>query len=75
MDLAIFGSYVRGENCKNSDLDLLIVLETAPRMRERLAEFVDEIEVEHEDLAQRLPTATSRSLVPVPRSAVAIPIR
>lgn len=54
--LAIFGSYARGENRKNSDLDLLIVLQTAPRMRERLGQFVDAIEMKHEQLAQRLYT-------------------
>ncbi|NPV52020.1 MAG: nucleotidyltransferase domain-containing protein [Firmicutes bacterium] len=52
--LAIFGSYARRENRKNSDLDLLIILQEAPRRRERLVEFIDEIELKHEHLAQRL---------------------
>ncbi|HHV61198.1 MAG TPA: nucleotidyltransferase domain-containing protein [Firmicutes bacterium] len=52
--LAIFGSYARGENRKNSDLDLLIILQEAPRRRERLTEFIEGIELKHEDLAQRL---------------------
>lgn len=52
--LAIFGSYARGENRKNSDLDLLIILQEAPGRRERLIEFIEKIELKHEDLAQRL---------------------
>lgn len=52
--LAVFGSYARKENRKDSDIDLLIILGEAPRRRERIAEFVDEIELKHEHLAQRL---------------------
>lgn len=52
--LAIFGSYARGENRKNSDLDLLIILQKAPGRRERLVEFIEDVELKHEDRAQRL---------------------
>ncbi|MCX7668327.1 MAG: nucleotidyltransferase domain-containing protein [Atribacterota bacterium] len=42
--LAIFGSYARGENRRNSDLDLLIILEKAPSLRKRLEEFEKAVE-------------------------------
>ncbi|NSW76358.1 MAG: nucleotidyltransferase domain-containing protein [Candidatus Atribacteria bacterium] len=51
--LAIFGSYARGENRKNSDLDLLIILEKAPSLRKRLEEFEKAVEGT-EWLAQKL---------------------
>lgn len=51
---AIFGSYARGENRLNSDLDLLIILEEAPSFSYRLKEFVEQVEMKHEDLAQEL---------------------
>ncbi|MBC7105270.1 MAG: nucleotidyltransferase domain-containing protein, partial [Firmicutes bacterium] len=52
--LAIFGSYARGENRLNSDLDLLIILDNAPGPGRRLREFVEEVEMKHEPLAQEL---------------------
>lgn len=51
---AIFGSYVRGDNRKNSDLDLLIVLKKAPGFSRRIKEFVENIEMKHESLAQEI---------------------
>lgn len=54
LGLAIFGSYARGENRKDSDLDLLIILKDAPRRRLRLVEFIQEIEMKHDSLAQQL---------------------
>ena len=52
--LAIFGSYARRENTNNSDLDLLIILRGASSRRERIIEFVNEIEMKHEKMAQHL---------------------
>lgn len=52
--LAVFGSYARGDNRLNSDLDLLIVLDHAPAPGRRLREFVEEVEMKHEALAQEL---------------------
>lgn len=49
---AIFGSYARGENRKNSDLDLLIILNKAQGFSLRLKEFVEKIEMKCEHLAQ-----------------------
>lgn len=49
---AIFGSYARGDNRKNSDLDLLIILHQTPGFSRRIKEFVDSIEMKHENLAQ-----------------------
>lgn len=49
---AIIGSYARGDNRKNSDLDLLIILQHAPGFSIRIKEFVDGIEMKHEELAQ-----------------------
>lgn len=54
LGLAIFGSFARGENRKDSDLDLLIILKNAPRRRVRLTEFIQEIEMKHDSLAQQL---------------------
>ncbi|MGQ9532361.1 MAG: nucleotidyltransferase domain-containing protein [Desulfotomaculales bacterium] len=54
LGLAVFGSYARGENRLNSDLDLLIVLDHAPGPGRRLREFVEEVEMKHEALAQEL---------------------
>ncbi|SHJ23332.1 nucleotidyltransferase domain-containing protein [Desulfofundulus thermosubterraneus] len=51
---AIFGSYARGDNRKNSDLDVLIILKKAPGFSRRLKEFVENIEMKHESLAQEL---------------------
>ncbi|MQL53674.1 nucleotidyltransferase domain-containing protein [Desulfofundulus thermobenzoicus] len=51
---AVFGSYARGDNRKNSDLDLLIILKSAPGLSRRLKEFVENIEMKHEDLAQEI---------------------
>ena len=52
--LAVFGSYARGENRLNSDLDLLIILKEAPSLGRRVAEFVEQIEMKHEALAQKM---------------------
>ncbi|KFI37318.1 DNA polymerase subunit beta [Peptococcaceae bacterium SCADC1_2_3] len=51
---AIFGSYARGDNRHNSDLDLLIILEKASGLSSRLKEFVENIEMNHEALAQEI---------------------
>ncbi len=51
---AVFGSYARGDNRLNSDLDMLIVLKKAPGFSLRLKEFVDNIEMAHEGTAQAL---------------------
>lgn len=48
---AIFGSYARGDNLKNSDLDLLIILKKAPGFSRRIEEFVDNVKMKHEALA------------------------
>lgn len=50
----IFGSYARSENRLNSDLDLLIILEDAPSFSRRLKDFVEQVEMKHEALAQEL---------------------
>ena len=52
--LAVHGSFARGTNRKDSDLDLLIVVRDAPKMRHRIAEFVDQIEMPVEPLGQEL---------------------
>lgn len=49
---AIFGSYARGENRKNSDLDLLIIVTKTQGLSRRLKDFVENIEMKHEMLAQ-----------------------
>ena len=54
LGLAIFGSFARGENRKGSDLDLLIILSNAGKRRIRIEEFIREIEMKHDDLAQQL---------------------
>ncbi|WP_313885464.1 nucleotidyltransferase domain-containing protein [Desulfallas sp. Bu1-1] len=51
---SVFGSYARGDNRKNSDLDLLIILGKAPGFSRRLADFVEHIEMKHEKIAQKL---------------------
>jgi len=51
--LVIFGSYARGENRRNSDLDLLIILSEAPKWRKRLEEFENAIK-KVELIAQQL---------------------
>ena len=43
-----------GENRKSSDLDLLIILKNAGKRRIRIEEFIREIEMKHDDLAQQL---------------------
>ncbi|WP_039944156.1 nucleotidyltransferase domain-containing protein [Thermicanus aegyptius] len=52
--LAVFGSYARKENRLNSDFDLLILLKKGPGRRERLNEFITQIEMKHESVAQEL---------------------
>lgn len=52
--LAIFGSYARKENRLHSDLDLFILLKKGPSRRERLSEFITQIEMKHESVAQEL---------------------
>ena len=52
--LAVYGSFARGENRKDSDLDLLIVVRDAPKMSLRIAEFVDQVEMPVEMLGQEL---------------------
>lgn len=54
MGCAVFGSYARGNNRKNSDLDLLIILTNAPGFSRRLGDFVENVEMKHEKLAQKL---------------------
>lgn len=54
LGLAIFGSYAREENRKNSDLDLLIILKKAPGFSQRIQDFVEYVELELEFLAQEL---------------------
>ncbi|MCL6576810.1 MAG: nucleotidyltransferase domain-containing protein [Kyrpidia sp.] len=51
---AIYGSYARRENRMNSDLDLLIVLREASIRRERIEEFITEVEMFCESEAQEL---------------------
>lgn len=51
---AVFGSYARGDNRLNSDFDLLIILRRAPGFSRRLREFVENIEMKHEALAQAI---------------------
>ncbi|BAF58617.1 hypothetical membrane protein [Pelotomaculum thermopropionicum SI] len=51
---AVFGSYARGDNRKNSDLDLLIILKKAPGLSLRIKEFVERIEMKYEHLAQEI---------------------
>ncbi len=51
---AVFGSYARGDNRKNSDLDLLIILKQVPGFSKRVREFVERIEMKHELLAQEI---------------------
>lgn len=51
---AVFGSYARGDNRKNSDLDLLVILKKAPGFSRRITEFVENIEIKHEKLAQEI---------------------
>lgn len=52
--LAVYGSFARGENRKDSDLDLLIVVRDAPKMSLRIAEFVEHVEMPVEPLGQDL---------------------
>jgi len=54
LGLAIFGSYARGENRKNSDLDLLIILKEAQSLSGRIREFVENVELALEPLGQQL---------------------
>jgi len=51
---AIFGSHARGENRLNSDLDLLLILDAKEGFTERMARFVEQIEMKHDALAQEL---------------------
>lgn len=51
---AVFGSYARYENRKNSDLDLLIILKKAPGFSRRIKDFVENVEMKHEPLAQEI---------------------
>lgn len=51
---AIFGSFARCENRKNSDLDLLIILKKAPGFSRRIKDFVENVEMKHEPLAQKI---------------------
>lgn len=51
---AVFGSYARRDNRYNSDLDLLVILAKAPGLSRRLKEFVENIEMKHETLAQEI---------------------
>lgn len=51
---AIFGSYARKENRKNSDLDMLIILKNVQGFSKRIKEFVDNVELKCEMIAQQL---------------------
>ncbi len=54
VSLVIFGSYARKENRLNSDLDILIILKTDKSRYKRIEEFVENIEMPLEHLAQKL---------------------
>jgi len=54
ISLVIFGSYARKENRLNSDLDILVILKTDKSRSERIKEFVENIEMPLEHLAQKL---------------------
>lgn len=54
LGLAIFGSYAREENRKNSDLDFLIILKEAKNLSKRMREFVENVELTLEPLGQEL---------------------
>ncbi|MHA1470421.1 MAG: nucleotidyltransferase domain-containing protein [Candidatus Asgardarchaeia archaeon] len=54
VSLVIFGSYARNENKPKSDIDILIVLKNAGRMRERLEDFIENIEEPLEEIAMKL---------------------
>ncbi|MEJ5365223.1 MAG: nucleotidyltransferase domain-containing protein [Desulfosoma sp.] len=51
---AIFGSYARKENRLNSDLDLLLILDAREGFTQRMARFVEQVEMKHDALAQEL---------------------
>ena len=54
VSIVIFGSYARKENKPKSDIDILIVLERARKMRERIEDFVENVEIPLEDIALEL---------------------
>lgn len=55
ISVVIFGSYAKGQNKTNSDLDILIVLKRCEKSRQkRLHEFVEGIEMPLEPLAIKL---------------------
>lgn len=51
---AVFGSYARGDNRLNSDLDLLIILRQTLGLSQRVRQFVEAVEMKYEVLAQAL---------------------
>lgn len=52
--LALYGSYARGEQRLNSDLDLMIILADAPGIGRRIQTFVEAVELPNEGLAVEL---------------------
>uniref|UniRef100_A0A832A763 Nucleotidyltransferase domain-containing protein n=1 Tax=Desulfacinum infernum TaxID=35837 RepID=A0A832A763_9BACT len=51
---AVFGSYARRENRLNSDLDLFLILDAKEGFTQRMARFVEHIEMKLDPLAQEL---------------------
>ena len=54
LSLVVFGSYARGSNRYNSDIDLLIILKDAPRISERIRDFIVNVEEPLEELEKKL---------------------
>jgi predicted nucleotidyltransferase len=50
----IFGSYARRENRLNSDFDFLLILDATEGFMQRMARFVEHIEMKHDAMAQEL---------------------
>ncbi|WP_457753444.1 nucleotidyltransferase domain-containing protein [Thermococcus sp.] len=54
LSLVVFGSYARGNNRYSSDMDLLIILKDAPRVSERIRDFIVNVEEPLEELEKKL---------------------